>query len=169
MKRAHFLRLLSAATLCFAAAAKAQSPTDPPPGQHAILTLTGKGVQIYECQMVSTAPQWVLQAPDASLFDASGAKVGVHGSGPSWRYYDGSSVRGEVVAKTAAPEPSAIPWLLLKSANDDGSGTLAKVEFIRRSDTHGGIAPTTGCDTQHLNAAARVSYTAIYTFYSAKP
>ncbi len=46
---------------------------------------------------------------------------------------------------------------------------MTKVEFIRRSDTHGGIAPLTGCDSQHLNISARVPYTATYTFYSAKP
>jgi hypothetical protein len=158
-----------AATLSIAATATAQNPTDPPPGQRTILTVTGKGVQIYECQLVANLPQWVFQAPDASLYDASGAKVGVHGAGPSWRYFDGSSVKGEVVAKSASPESTAIPWLLLKAVNDDGSGILTKVEFIRRSDTHGGIAPTTGCDAPHLNTISRISYTATYTFYSAKP
>ena len=168
MKRTHGLRLLFAATLSVAAAAQGQNPTDPPPGQRAILTVTGKGVQIYDCQLVANVPQWVFQAPDASLYDASGAKVGVHGAGPSWRYFDGSSVKGEVVAKNAAPELTAIPWLLLKAVNDDGSGIMAKVEFIRRSDTHGGNAPTTGCDAKHLSAVSRVPYTAIYSFYSAK-
>ena len=46
---------------------------------------------------------------------------------------------------------------------------MTKVEFIRRSDTHGGIAPPAGCDAQHLNVTADVPYTATYTFYSAKP
>jgi hypothetical protein len=168
MKPTHSLQYLFAATLCLAVA-QAQSPTDLPPGQHPMLTVTGKGVQIYVCQMVANAPQWVFDAPDASLFDASGAKVGVHGAGPSWRYYDGSTIKGEVVAKNAAPEPTAIPWLLLKAVKDDDSGTLAKAEFIRRSDTHGGIAPATGCDAQHLSAVSRVPYTATYTFYSTKP
>jgi hypothetical protein len=169
MKRTHSLHLLFAATLSVAAAAQVQSPTDPPPGHRAILTVTGKGVQIYECQLVANVPQWVFQAPDASLYDAAGAKVGVHGAGPSWRYFDGSSVKGEVVAKSASPEPTSIPWLLLKAVNDDGSGILTKVEFIRRSDTHGGISPTTGCDAQHVSAVSRVPYTATYTFYSTKP
>jgi hypothetical protein len=167
MKPTHCLYLLLAATLSVVAA-QAQSPTDPPPNQHVILTLTGKGAQIYVCKTVVNAPQWVFDAPDASLFDASGAKVGVHGAGPSWRYYDGSTIKGEVVAKSASPEPTAIPWLLLKAVKDDDSGTLAKSEFIRRSDTHGGMAPTTGCDAQHLSAISRVPYTATYTFYSSR-
>jgi Protein of unknown function (DUF3455) len=160
--------LVLAAILSIVATALAQDSTAPPPSQRPILTLTGKGVQIYECQLVANAPQWVFQAPDASLFDASGAKVGVHGAGPSWRYFDRSTVKGEVVAKSAAPEPTAIPWLLLKAINDDDSGVMAKVEFIRRSDTHGGIAPSMGCDTQHLNITTRIPYTATYTFYSGK-
>jgi hypothetical protein len=163
------LPLLLAATLSTTAIAQVQTSTDPPPGQRAILTVTGKGVQIYECQLVANVPQWVFQAPDASLYDASGAKVGVHGAGPSWRYFDGSSIKGEVVAKSTSPEPTSIPWLLLKVASDDGAGVLAKAEFIRRSDTHGGIAPAAGCDAKHIGAPSRVPYTATYTFYSAKP
>jgi Protein of unknown function (DUF3455) len=171
MKRLNSLCLLFAATLSIAAAAQVKSPTDPPPGQRVILTVTGKGVQIYECRLVVNVPHWAFQAPDASLYDESGAKVGVHGEGPSWRYFDGSSVKGEVVAQSAAPDPAAaIPWLLLKAANnDDSSGIMAKAEFIRRSDTHGGVTPTVGCDAQHLSVVSRVPYTATYTFYSAKP
>jgi len=169
MKRFRNLCLLLAVAVSVTAVAQVQTSTDPPPGQRAIITVTGKGVQIYECQLVANAPQWVFQAPEASLYDASGSKVGVHGAGPSWRYFDGSSVKGEVVTKSASPEPTAIPWLLLKAASDDSSGIMAKVEFIRRSDTHGGIAPTAGCDAQHIGAPSRVPYTATYTFYSAKP
>jgi hypothetical protein len=163
------LSLLLAVAFLITTAATAQTPTDPPPSQHLILTVTGKGVQIYVCQLVANAPQWVFEAPDASLYDASGAKVGVHGAGPSWRYYDGSTVKGEVVAKSSAADSISIPWLLLKAIGDEDSGILAKSQFIRRSDTHGGIAPITGCDAPHLNATVRVPYTATYTFYSAKP
>ena len=168
MNRTSILHLLFAATVSVASA-QVQTSTDAPPGQRALLTLTGKGVQIYECQLVANVPHWAFQAPDASLYDASGAKVGVHGAGPSWRYFDGSSVRGQVVAQGAAPEPTSIPWLLLKVVDGDGSGIMAKAEFIRRSDTHGGIAPTTGCDGKHLNEVSRVPYTAVYSFYAAKP
>jgi Protein of unknown function (DUF3455) len=169
MKRTNSLLLLFAATLSVAAAAQVQNSTDAPSGQRPILIVTGKGVQIYECQLVANVPHWVFQAPDASLYDASGAKVGVHGAGPSWRYLDRSSVKGEVVAQSAAPEPTSIPWLLLKVVEEDGSGIMTKAEFIRRSDTHGGIAPATGCDAKHLNDVARVPYTAVYSFYAAKP
>jgi hypothetical protein len=167
-QRSH-LPLVLIATLSLAVVATAQNLTDPPSGQHAILTVTGKGVQIYACQQSPTGPQWVFQAPEAALTDASGNPIGTHGAGPIWKSKDGSSVMGELLQKSASPEPNAIPWLLLKAATVSGSGTMTKVEFIRRSDTHGGNAPTTGCNAQHLNATSRVPYTAIYTFYSSKP
>lgn len=169
MKQTSLYRLLLASILSVAASAQVQNSTDAPPGQRPILITTGKGVQIYECQLVANVPHWVFQAPDASLYDASGAKVGVHGAGPSWRYFDSSSVKGEVVAQSAAPESTSIPWLLLKAVDGDGSGIMAKAEFIRRSDTKGGVAPTTGCDTKHLNEVSRVPYTAVYSFYAARP
>jgi Protein of unknown function (DUF3455) len=158
-----------AATLFLAAAALAQNPTAPPPTQRPILTVTGKGVQIYVCQQSPTGPQWVFQAPEATLIDASGKPIGTHAAGPIWKSNDGSTVKGELLQKSASPEPTSIPWLLLKAASLSGSGIMARVEYIRRSDTHGGVSPTTGCDAQHLNAVSRVPYTATYTFYSATP
>ena len=158
-----------AVTLSLASAAPAQNPTSPPPSQHPILTVTGKGLQIYTCQQSAAGPQWVFQAPEATLIDASGSPVGTHGAGPIWKSNDGSSVKGDLLQKSSSPEATSIPWLLLKAVNPSGSGIMTRVEYIRRSDTHGGAVPTTGCDAQHLDTLARVPYTATYTFYSAKP
>ena len=154
--------------LAFTPAAQAQNQTDAPAAQHAVLAVLGKGVQIYACQQTGDIPQWVFQAPEATLFDGTSVKVGTHGAGPVWKYQDGSLVKGEVVTKSPAPEAGAIPWLLLKTVRTEGSGMLASIEFIRRSDTQGGIAPATGCDAKHLGAISRVPYTAMYTFYSSK-
>src|ERR1700716_2810429 len=157
------------ATLSLATAVHAQNPTTPPPTQHPILIVTGKGVQIYTCQQSAAGPQWVLQAPEAALIDESGTPVGTHGAGPIWKSNDGSTVKGELLQKSPSPDATSIPWLLLKATSPSGSGIMTRVEFIRRSDTHGGASPTTGCDAQHLNAVSRVPYTATYTFYSATP
>jgi Protein of unknown function (DUF3455) len=164
-----FLPIVFAVLFGVAAAANAQNPTDPPQGQHVILTALGKGSQIYTCQLTNGTPQWVFKEPEATLFNADGAQVGAHSAGPLWTANDGSSVKGELISKTASPEPGAIPWLLLKAATVQGDGVLTKVEFIRRSDTHGGAAPSAGCDAQHLSATSRIPYTATYTFYTAKP
>jgi hypothetical protein len=157
------------ATLFMATAVLAQNPTSPPPSQHPILTVTGKGVQIYTCQQSAAGPQWVFQAPEATLIDASGNSVGTHGDGPIWKSNDGSSVKGDLLQKSPSSEATSIPWLLLKAVSPSGPGVMTRVEYIRRSDTHGGTAPTTGCGAQHLDTLARVPYTATYTFYSAKP
>jgi len=135
----------------------AQTGTNPPDGQRVILAATGKGVQIYSCQNVSGAPQWVFLAPEAKLFSAAGAEIGTHGAGPVWKFHDGRSVKGQVVAKSDAPAPGDIPWLLLKG---DGS-----FEYIRRSETHGGVAPAGACE---VGRTERVAYSATYTFYVAR-
>jgi hypothetical protein len=158
-----------AAALFLAAAPLAQNPTTPPPTQRPILTVTGKGVQIYTCQQSVGGPQWAFQAPEATLIDASGNSVGTHGAGPIWRSNDGSTVKGELLQQSASPGANSIPWLLLKAVDPSGPGIMTRVEFIRRSDTQGGVSPTTGCDAHHLNAVSRVPYTATYTFYSATP
>jgi hypothetical protein len=161
--------LLTLGASLFATAAIAQNPTEPPPSQHPILTVTGKGAQIYICQQSAAEPQWIFQAPEATLIDASGKPIGSHGAGPIWKSNDGSAVKGELLQNSPSPDTGSIPWLLLKAVSPSGSGIMTRVEFIRRSDTHGGAAPATGCDAQHLNILLRVPYTATYTFYSAKP
>jgi hypothetical protein len=161
--------LLVAIALLLTSPAHAQNPTDPPLGQHPILTVFARGVQIYTCQVSNGSAQWVFQAPEATLYDTAGGKVGTHGAGPIWTNKDGSAVKGEVVQKNPSPEPNAIPWLLLKATGVEGSGILTKVEFIRRSDTHGGTAPAAGCESSHLQTVSRIPYTATYIFYTAKP
>jgi hypothetical protein len=151
------------------APAFAQNSLDPPAEERPVLTVKGDGVQIYACQDPGAGPaQWTLLAPDAKLLDASGKVVGTHGAGPFWKSVDGSLVKGQVVAKNNAPGAGDVAWLLLKASAHEGEGLLSRVEFIRRTETHGGAAPATGCDAQHRNAEVRVPYTATYTFYAAK-
>jgi hypothetical protein len=160
--------LVLACGSCFAAAL-AQDATQPPTGQQAVLTVRGDGVQIYTCKEADGAAKWVFVAPEAKLLDASGKEVGAHGAGPFWKSVDGSLVKGQVVAKQDAPGAGDIAWLLLKASAHEGDGVFAKVEYIRRSETHGGAAPGGGCDAAHVNASLRVPYTATYAFYAGKP
>lgn len=145
--------------------ARGQDATQAPAGQRAVMTLQGQGVQVYTCKPVSGTGQWVFVAPAARLFDKDGVEVGTHGDGPVWHLEDGSSVYGQAVAKTPSPDAGSVPWLLLKAVRTTGAGELAKVEFVRRSETKGGVAPSGGCD---VGALVRVPYEATYTFYSSK-
>lgn len=126
------------------------------------------GVQIYACQSDSAGKiAWVLQAPDAKLYSCGGHLAGTHYAGPTWQAKDGSKVTATRV-NGHQPDPTAIPELLLKAATHEGSGRMAKISFIQRLETTGGIAPATGCDSDHLGATARVDYTATYYFYEPK-
>ncbi len=109
MTQRNHLHLVFAATLSIAAIATAQNPTDPPASQHAILTVTGKGVQIYACQQTVTGPHWVFRVPEATLTDSSGNPVGTHSAGPIWKSNDGSIVKGELLQRAHPPNSHPSP------------------------------------------------------------
>ena len=156
------------ASLLTATLLSAQGPaTTTTPGP-ILLTVLGRGVQVYRCDGASAPPAWVLDHPDADLFNAQGKVVGHHDAGPSWQLEDGSSVQGALIEKTPAPGPSDIPWLLLHASAHQGTGLLASAETIRRTQTHGGLAPRQGCDPSMVGATVNVPYTATYSFYGRK-
>lgn len=140
----------------------------PPAGNSVFLVGHATGVQIYVCKAKADDPsrfEWSFTAPEADLTNEKGEKIAKHYAGPTWEARDGSKVVGEVQQKVDAPKPSAIPWLLLKAKWNKGPGTFAKVTYIQRVDTEGGVAPAAGCDQAHTNTEARVDYKANYYFY----
>jgi hypothetical protein len=147
------------------------APTVPPAlavpeGNKLAFHLDAIGVQIYGCQATATGPAWVFSAPEARLLNHGGHVVGTHYAGPTWEAKDGSKVVGARVAG-ATVDPTAIPWLLLSAASHEGNGRMQDVTFIQRLDTAGGLAPSTGCDADHVGAVVRVDYAATYFFYVA--
>jgi Protein of unknown function (DUF3455) len=148
--------------------AMAQDNTQPPAGQEIVLTVKAEGLQIYVCKEIDGPAKWIFQAPEAKLLDANGKEVGSHGVGPFWKSVDGSLVKAQVVASGKAPGAGDIAWLLLKANAHEGDGVFSKVEYVRRSETHGGVAPDGGCDGGHLDAIVRVPYTATYAFYEGR-
>jgi len=150
----------------------AQQPAgsiEPPEGARVILQAKGDGVQIYTCTDMAGGTKWTLKGPDAKLLDASGQIIGTHFAGPTWKLTDGSQVQGLLLANKPAPEAGSVPWLLLQSKAGTASGSLATVAFIRRTETHGGVAPASGCQTpQDAGKTESIPYTATYTFYAGK-
>ena len=128
----------------------------------------GQGVQIYTCSRKNGPLAWSFKAPDANLLDpATHEQVGTHSAGPTWRWKDGSAVTGEVVVTQAALEAGSVPWLLLKASPlGKQEGLLSNIVWVRRSETHGGAQPVSGCDDLHLGKSKEIPYTALYTFYS---
>jgi hypothetical protein len=141
----------------------------PPGGARLLLRSIADGVQVYACERSAAGFAWVFKAPEAALFDDTGRQIGKHFAGPSWQALDGSTVVGEVVAKTDAPRGDAIPWLLLRAKSHGGAGQFAAVTFVQRVDTKGGLAPSDGCDAARQGAEARMRYSATYVFYAAPP
>jgi hypothetical protein len=142
-----------------------------PDGEVLSIAAHAAGVQIYECLATTgaTAFAWTLKGPEAQLRYEAGRELGKHYAGPTWEANDGSKVVGDVVAHEAGPDPTAIPWLLLRAKTTSGTGVFTAVRSIQRLHTSGGKAPTTGCEKQYAGTEVRVAYSADYYFYTAKP
>jgi len=143
------------------------------PTQVVLLKAFGKGKQIYVC---SAQPgddsqfSWVLDRPQADLMDEQGNVIGKHYKGPVWEAADGSKVAGQVLQRAGAPNANAIPWLLLKiTSTGQGTGTFARVTYIQRVDTAGGLPPAEGCDKSHAGVETSSDYQATYFFYVPRP
>jgi hypothetical protein len=148
--------ILIALSLLTAGAADVPENLKPPAGEVVRLKAQGKGKQIYVCK----DSQWVLDRPDAELYDESGKQIGKHYKGPTWEAMDGSKVTGQVQQRANAPTAGAVPWLLLKAAS--GTGQFSRVTYIQRLDTEGGVAPPGNCKP---NDETSVNYQATYYFY----
>ncbi|MES2105067.1 MAG: DUF3455 domain-containing protein [Pseudomonadota bacterium] len=141
-----------------------------PAGQVLSQAFRATGIQIYECRQNKDDAQkheWVFKAPEATLLDNAGNKVGKHYEGPTWESNDGSKVVGEVKGKDNGPDPAAIPWLLLSAKSVTGKGIFSETQSIQRLYTTAGKAPTAECTAKLKGAEERVPYTATYYFYTA--
>jgi hypothetical protein len=140
---------------------------DPPAEVTLALALPALGTQNYVCAAgkAGEAPAWTLEGPHAILTVAHDLQA-IHFAGPSWQALDGSLVKGAKLAAADAPNPTAVPWLLL-SATPSGAGLFGNITHIQRLDTAGGKAPATGCDATHVGAKVLVPYKTNYYFYRA--
>jgi hypothetical protein len=161
--------MMSAASIVSLQAQPTGGSIDVPAGARVVLEARGEGVQIYTCSETQSGFKWVLTGPDARLLDDSGKPIGVHFAGPTWKLTDGSTVAGELIANKPSPDANSVAWLLLRAKSGTATGQLADVAFIRRTETHGGVAAPSECQTQtDAGKTVRVPYTATYTFYSQK-
>lgn len=140
-----------------------------PSGQALFLEAMASGAQIYECASRPGQPghfQWVLRDVQAQLVDRAGRTVGKHYyPGPTWESADGDRLVTEVKARAPAPDPTAVPWLLLGRKSATGEGMFSQTTSIQRVRTAGGIAPPEGCGPASVGQIARVPYTATFYFY----
>jgi hypothetical protein len=143
-----------------------------PATQTLAVSAQARGVQIYECGVSKADParfEWIFKAPEAELFDTAGRRIGKHYAGPTWESDDGSKVVGTATARADGPDANAIPWLLLSATSAEGNGIFGKTQSVQRVKTVGGKAPADACNQAQLGKIARVSYSATYDFYVARP
>lgn len=126
-----------------------------------------RGFQIYKWNALTQ--KWDFVSPIASLYAEQNffGEVGIHYGGPIWESKSGSKVEARRVMDTGcAPDPNAIPWLLLSKHRTEGNGIFSTVTFIQRVNTTGGLAPTEPGSVD--GERKEVAYTAEYYFYKAE-
>ena len=149
-------------------------PVQVPAGSKLLLRVKGRGVQVYTCQASPTDTTqyvWVLLEAKAMLY--AGAeyreKTVRHYFNakhhPVWETEDGSSVEGTKLEQADAPDPGAIPWLLLKASSSSGTGPIVSTAFIQRLNTRGGKPPGGHPGSDQKGEKIEVAYSAEYLFY----
>lgn len=166
-----------------------------PAGNKLYLVGHAVGTQNYVCVPSGTGVRFVLFTPQATLFDGDGEQLTTHFFSPNpsepntnprvisayliraaWQHSkDSSTVWGFAKPENISTdanyvEQGAIPWLLVTiSGHQDGptgGDRLSATTFIQRVNTHGGVAPATGCTSlADLGNTAFVPYTTDYYFY----
>ena len=139
-----------------------------PIDQKVVLAAHASGAQIYTCkQGTNGGYMWTLKGPEAELRDSSGAAIGRHYAGPTWKHNDGSEVTGKAAAQVDSLDANSIPWLLLTATGHSGRGVLSRVTSIQRIHTAGGRPPAVAdCSASKQNSDVKSSYTADYYFYA---
>jgi hypothetical protein len=166
-----------------------------PAGNKLFLVGHAVGTQNYICVPAGTGVRFVLFTPEATLFDEEGEQLTTHYFSPNpfevntdpkvlgdhtiratWQdSRDSSTVWGQVKPGNSSTDPNfveqgAIPWLLVTIVGHQdgptGGDRLSGTTFIQRLNTHGGVAPSTGCTSlADLGNMTFVPYTTDYYFY----
>ena len=165
------LLLPLAAFTAWAQTALTPRPTDEmqdPAGQKVVFRFQTlpNSVQIYTCRANGQGFRWTGPDPDAILVDHAHKLTVHHYQGPTWEAVDGSIVHSSgALARHYLPQnATAVHWLELPA--QEPAKLFAKVTFIHRIDTSGGLPPGRPCDAQHVGDSERVNYSATYLFFA---
>jgi hypothetical protein len=149
-----------------------------PAGNQPFRVAHAVGTQNYVC--LSTGWASPVYGPQATLFSEDTEQILTHflsaypaGSDaffPTWQDSRDTSIVWASAVKDAkyTPDPTAIPWLLLKvvdtAEGPTGGDKLLSTTYVQRVNTTGGLIPTRTCAP---GDRALVAYTADYYFYKA--
>jgi hypothetical protein len=163
MLRSTSFVLALAAPMLFGAQAMAQvPPAIAAPGETAVATFHAEGAQVYECKAGADGKfAWAFREPIATLLGSDGKTIGRHYAGPNWEHMDGSAVTAKAAGNAPGKTANDIAWLKLEATAHRGSGTLAGVTTVQRTNTVGGVFSGT-CDKAGTFHSA--PYSADYVF-----
>jgi hypothetical protein len=191
-------RLFLSFTAITAFAGDLQPPPVPsnlevPNAHELFLEVHAAGTQNYVCLTRNNVPSWHFVGPQATLFVVAPSLIGEmqvqfgthflspnpdeNGTArPAWQSsYDTSVVWGKAAASSTDPafvKPDSIPWLLVEVVGRRRGIPFGSIftdtSYIQRVNTSGGVAPSTGCDSETIGAIALVPYTTDYLFYRAR-
>ena len=152
------------------------------------------GTQNYVCLPSGSGVAFTLFTPEATLFNDNDKQIITHFFRPNpdqqntnpalqaigpiraaWQAGDTSTIWGQVNPGNSSLDArfvaaNSVPWVKVtivgREDGPTGGARIADSTFVQRLNTHGGVAPSTGCsssaDVGHL---AFVPYTADYFFY----
>jgi hypothetical protein len=172
-------------------AARAQTVTPPivpaalevPAPNQAFLVGHATGTQNYVCQPGASLGRvaWTLFTPEATLFGERNDQLITHFFSPNpdeagavvratWESSIDTSMVWARANAAVTVDPNSIAWVLLERVGAQpgptGGHAISDATFIQRVNTHGGLAPSTGCDgPSDLGRKAFQPYTADYFFY----
>jgi hypothetical protein len=154
-----------------------------PAGNVAFLEGHGVGTQNYICLPSGAGFAFQLFTPEATLFSDDDKQLTTHFFAPNpnppdngairvtWQHSrDSSTVWAKLFHDPVNVSKDAIPWLVLQMTGvqdgPTGGDTLSATTFVQRLNTHGGLAPSTGCSSlADVGVKAFVPYAADYFFY----
>jgi hypothetical protein len=173
------------------------------PGTVVQAVVPASGTQDYVCRNNSSGvAAWAFTGPRANLFTHTNIapynqriygthwnlqgtpQAGTSSDGPRWRSFDGTQLRGRVVASAPGRTSADIPVLLLRAEVESlapigsdffrqglptTSPTWSTVTHIQRVNTRGGVAPINGCGASTVGAIAQVPYSTTYLLLSPTP
>jgi Protein of unknown function (DUF3455) len=147
-----------------------------PAGNRLFRVAHAVGTQDYVC--LSTGWASPAYGPQATLFDDENEQILTHFLSPNpdelntprptWQDSHDTSIvwANPMPGASYTPDPTAIPWLLLKvvgkAEGPTGGDRMTGATYIQRVNTTGGLKPTGACAE---GAKALVPYTADYYFY----
>jgi Protein of unknown function (DUF3455) len=173
------------------------------PGTQIEVVVPANGTQDYVCRTNSNGvAAWAFTGPRANLyshvnqapfnlqkygthFNLQGTpQAGTSADGPRWRSFDGTQLRGRVMASAPGRTSGDIPVLLLRAefesfaalGSDFGRNgvpttkpTWSTITHIQRVNTRGGVAPANGCTASTLGSIAQVPYSTTYLLLGPVP